>query len=499
MIRIVVFLIFLAVVALGAAWVADRPGEVVLTWQGWQVSTSLALAGVALAVTIVAAIFVWSLIRFVLHIPDLVTLFLRERRRRRGWRALSRGMIAVGAGNLALAQNSAREARALIGEEPLTLLLAAQAAQLAGDGARAEEEFRAMLARPETKALGLRGLYVEARRRADVPAARALAAEAAEADPALPWAANALIEYQCFAGDWQGALATLERQAQAGVIDKATRRRRRAVLLTAQGESLAETRAGEAREIAREAVKLAPSLVPAAALAGRLLGAAGELRRAARIVEKAWRQTPHPDLAAVYLDLRPGDAGRDRLKRAKALAKKTPGELEGALAVARAAADAHEFDQARMALASFAADPTRRVCLLMAEMEVSEHGDHGKAREWSSRAARARRDPAWVADGYVAERWLPLSPVTGKLDAFVWMVPPSAPSGPLLEHGGDSGNGALTTLTRPAQGRAGARSTSAKPAPIVAETPLPDDPGPDLESPSPRRRLRLFAWLGPAP
>jgi len=501
-IRIILFFAFVALLAFGAAWVADRPGEVVLTWQGWQISTSLAVAGIALAATIVVAIFLWSAIRFVLHVPDLVSMFLRERRHRRGWRALSQGMIAVGAGNLALAQRSAGEARALIGEEPLTLLLAAQAAQLGGDGARAEQEFRAMLARPETKVLGLRGLYVEARRRADAPAARAFAEEAAETDPALPWAADAKLEFQCLAGDWQGALATLGRQFKAGQIDKATHRRRRAVLLTARAEAIEETRAGEAREAAREAAKLAPTLVPAAALAGRLRGNAGELRRATRAVEKAWMAGPHPDLADVYIDLRSGDAARDRLKRAKALAKKVPGHPEGALAVARAALEAHDFDQARGALAPLVVDPTRRACLLMAEIEASEHGDQGKAREWTARAVRAKRDPAWVADGYVSERWLPVSPVTGKLDAFQWMVPAAAGGGPLLEHmGGPSGAGTLVPLEK--AGRApdnGPRDTAAKPAPIVAEAPLPDDPGPEFGEPARRRRFRLFEWLaGPAP
>jgi HemY protein len=501
-IRIILFLAFVALIAFGAAWVADRPGAVVLTWQGWQISTSLAVAGIALASVIVVAIFLWSVIRFVLHIPDLVAVFRRERRHRRGWRALSQGMIAVGAGNLALAQRSAGEARALIGEEPLTLLLAAQAAQLGGDSVRAEQEFRAMLGRPETKVLGLRGLYVEARRRVDVPAARAFAEEAAETDPALPWAAAAKFEFQCLVHDWQGALATLERQFKAGQIDKATYRRRRAVLLTAHAQAIEETRSGEAREAAREAVKLAPTLVPAAAVAGRLRAAAGELRRAMRAVEKAWVATPHPELAEVYIDLRPGDAARDRLKRAKALAKKAPGDPEGALAVARAALDAHDFEQARKALAPLIVDPTRRGCLLMAELEASEHGDQGKAREWTARAARAKRDPAWVADGYVSERWLPVSPVNGKLDAFQWMAPPAAGGGPLLEHVGEPpGAGALVPLEKPGHApEKEPRDTAERPAPIIAEAPLPDDPGPEIGESARRRRFRLFEWLaGPAP
>jgi HemY protein len=501
-IRIVLFLAALALVAFGAAWVADRPGAVVLTWQGWQISSSLTVAGIALAATIVVAIILWSLLRFIFHIPDLVAVFRRERRHRRGWRALSQGMIAVGAGNLALAQRSAGEARGLIGEEPLTLLLAAQAAQLGGDGARAEQEFRAMLSRPETKVLGLRGLYVEARRRSDAPAARAFAEEAAETDPALPWAADARLEFQCLAQDWQGALATIERQFKAGQIDKAAYRRRRAVLLTAHAQAIEDARPAEAREAAREAAKLAPTLVPAAALAGRLRGAAGELRRAMRLVEKAWSATPHPDLAEVYIDLRPGDAARDRLKRAKTLAKKAAGDPEGAFAVARAAIDTHEFDQARKVLAPLLADPTRRVCLLMAELEASEHGDQGKAREWTMRAARARRDPAWVADGYVSEHWLPVSPVTGKLDAFEWKVPPAAGGGPLLEHLAmpSGGTVALAGPEAPARTRERERAAAAGPAPIIAEAPLPDDPGPELGEPQRRRRFRLFEWLaGPAP
>ena len=58
----------------------------------------------------------------------------------------------------------------------------------------------------------------------------------------------------------------------------------------------------------------------------------------------------------------------------------------------------------------------------MAELERAE-ADEGRAREWLGRALHAAPDPAWTADGYVSDRWLPLSPVTGRLDAFEWRVP----------------------------------------------------------------------------
>ena len=92
------------------------------------------------------------------------------------------------------------------------------------------------------------------------------------------------------------------------------------MLLTAAAQ---EREAGEpeaATERVLRAVKLAPDLVPAAALAGRLLARRGDLRKAAKIVEAAWRAGPHPDLAKTYMTLRTGDSVRDRLSRAETLA-----------------------------------------------------------------------------------------------------------------------------------------------------------------------------------
>src|SRR6185312_4434834 len=98
-----------------------------------------------------------------------------------------------------------------------------------------------------------------------------------------------------------------------------------------------------------------------------------------------------------------------------------------ALVLARAAIDAFDWVVARQALAGYSnANPSQAVCLLMAEIEDGQSGDKGKARDWLNRAVRAPRDPVWTADGITAEEWEPLSPVTGKLDAFEWRVPTSA-------------------------------------------------------------------------
>ena len=430
--RALVFLALLAIAAFAAVWLADRPGTVAVTWQGYEATLGLGTAVAALAVGLFVLATVWAVVRGALRLPERMTFASRARRRAQGFSAVSRGMIAVGSGDPAAARRHAGEAERLLGREPLALLLKAQAAQISGDRSGAETAFRRMADDPETRVLGLRGLFVEAQRRDDRVAARAYAAEAARLAPSVGWANEAVLETQCAEGDWSGALATVERRASLGHLDKGVARRDRAVLLTADA---LEREAGEperAAEQALEAVRLAPDLVPAAALAGRLLSRRNELKKAARVIEAAWKAGPHPDLARVYLDLRPGDAARDRLARAETLARLSAWSPDARLAVAGAALDARDFPRARETLRPLLTErPTVRACLLAARIEAAEHGrESGGAREWLGRAARAPRDPLWIADGVASEHWAPVSPVTGRLDAFVWQAPPDVLAAP---------------------------------------------------------------------
>jgi HemY protein len=433
MIRVLFYLIIVAALALGAVWFAERPGDVAITWQGQRIETSVFVLVAAVAAIVVLAVLLWSLVRAIVRSPDLIARYLRTRRGVRGYLAVSQGLIAVGSGDARAARKFSDEARRIAPDEPLTLLLAAQAAQLSGDRTAAARTFEAMAGRSDTKLLGLHGLYIEARRRNDSHAAELYAEEAAKDGSSPAWAGQAVLEFRCVAGDWAGALDRLERNYKNGLIDKATYRRQRAVLLTAQALALETADRERATALALEAVKLAPTLVPAAALAGRLLGAGGELRKAARIIGAAWRTEPHPDLAQAYAHLRPGDSARERLARIEKLTGKAPGELEAALALARAALDAQEYALAREVLTPLTAAPTRRVAALMAELEQQQHGDEGRAREWMARALNARRDPAWTADGFVCDHWLPVSPVTGRVDAFEWKDPLAGVEGAVIE------------------------------------------------------------------
>jgi HemY protein len=497
MIRVVLFLIVVGVLALGGAWLADRPGDVVVTWQGLRIETSLMVMAAALLAALAVLAIVWSILRAIVRSPSVLAKRRRDRRGARAYQAISHGLIAVGSGDIDAARKHSSEVNRLASGEPLALLLSAQAAQLAGDRDGAERAFRAMAGRADTKALGLHGLFIEAHRRDDHESARAHAEEAAATSPTLGWAGRAVLEARCKEGDWASALALLERHR--GAMDKASYRRQRAVLLTARALAAEDSDREAAKNDALEAVKLAPTLVPAVALAARLLAQGGYMRKANRIIDTAWRANPHPELAQSFAELRASESARDRLKRIDALAKRAPENVEGALAVARAAIDAREFARARAALAPYLGAPTKRVALLMAALERAE-GDEGRAREWLGRAVHAAPDPAWTADGYVSDRWLPLSPVTGRLDAFEWRVPltgmtsaapviesetvlviPAKPAAEPAVHEEHDSDPPL-----PANGPAAPLHPSLQPAqpkadPVIPLVHAPDDPGPEAE------------------
>lgn len=424
MLRVILFLALVLAFAFGFAWLADRPGTVAIDWMGYQIELSAMLAMVGLLVLIVVIMALWWVLKMILRSPQIMGGYFSSRRRDKGYEALSSGLIAAGSGDSKAAQRYASQAKKLAPDAPLTRVLSASSADLSGDAEAKRVAYRQMLDDPKTQLLGLRGLYVDAVGAEDEEAARHYASQAAALAPSLPWAGQAQFEDQVQRGDWPAARAALERNLQARIVTKSERNRLRAVLLTAEAIDREEGEPDSARPLAQEAHKLAPDLVPAGAVAGRLLIRAGKMTQASKVIESTWRKSQHPELAEVYLYVRPGDAVADRVKRARKLVQLCAHELEGELALARALMEAGKLDEARETLDQHTGpEATQRVCLLMAEIEEKQGGDTAAVRGWMARALRAKRDPAWVADGYISSTWEPTSPLSGRVDAFEWKVP----------------------------------------------------------------------------
>ena len=474
MTRILTFAVIVLTLGFGFSWLADRPGVLSIVWQGQLIEMSLMVAASIIAALVAAVMLVWWVVNAIWTSPNAARRYFRARKRDRGYQALSTGLIAAGAGNALLARKMTARTQGLLSadQEPLIHLLDAQADLIEGKYDAARRKFEAMARDPETRELGLRGLYIEARRQGAYEAAQQYAEDAAEKAPYLPWAAQATLENRCRNGQWDNAIRLLDQQRAASVIERGEAERLKAVLLTAKaGEKLESDPVG-AREDAKHALKLAKSLVPAALIAAKSYLREDNLRKAATVLEPVWKHDPHPQLAELYVRARSGDTAIDRLKRAERLESLKPNNIESLFAVAQAALDAKEFAKARAkAEAAARIEPRESIFLLMADIEEAETGDQGRVRYWMAQALRAPRDPAWVADGIVSEKWLPVSPVTGRLDAFEWKAPFGQLEGPVEDLTIENAIAAAPARAEPAAKTIiaeAAPETRAEPKPIPA-------------------------------
>lgn len=428
--RVPIALILIAIVVAAAAFVADHPGRVDITWQGWEIETSVGVLAGAVVVVLGVLGALGSLLRKVFRMPANFARRRRERRRRAGYASLAGGFAAIAAGDAVEAQRSARRAAALLDDAPLTLALSAQAAQLEGDAAAARRMQNAMLERPETALLGLRGLYLEARQAGDAAAALDLAQRARRLRPQLPWAAEAVLELQMRAGHWDEARDTLADAAHRQIVPLERARRHRSAILVELSRTA--ERNGERRHaasFAAQAVTLTPDRAAPALREAEALIALGRTRAAGKAIERAWRTTPHPELARLYTGLHADGAPLARLTAAQRLAGENPDSEDSHVLVAEAALDARLWGEARrhLTLAIAAAPPpgpSRRLCRLMARLEESEHDNAAGTREWLDRAVSAPPDPRYVcvSCGGEAPIWHALCPSCGGFDTLAWQA-----------------------------------------------------------------------------
>lgn len=410
MLKFIFFLLILCGLAFGFSHLAELEGSVNINAFSTVIEMPLAVAFLLIIACFMLVFALISAIKAILKSPKAALRLNRERKKRKGFEALSQGLLAITAGDHKSADYHAKDALRLLPNEPLTLLLSAQSQQLQGNITGAERSFRSMLEKPETKLIGLKGLHFEAERRGDTEAKRLIAEDAVKISPTAHWAASSLLKSEVAAGDYEAALRTIEKQYSARLIDKTQSRRLKAVILTAKGDETA--------------LKEVSDFLPALNLVARLKLETNDHKKAIKLLETAWKQQPNPDSAKIFREILTKDP-TNRVKRVKQFAKE---DEQSALLIARVALDASDYNEARTILTPFLTTPLRSTCLLMAELEMRESNDIGKSREWTSKALRARPDLTWMCDGLSYDTWLPASPVTGEIDVLRLGEPDYTPS-----------------------------------------------------------------------
>lgn len=430
MARFLSYVVLVALVTAGAVWLADRPGTVAAEWLGWHVETSVPVLLLALLVLATSLFLVLRGLVGLWRWPAAMGHKRRESRKRDGYQALSDGLAAAIGGEAPKARKLAGRADKLLGDPALTTFLSAQAAKLSGDKAAARQYFTLMLERAETASLGLKGLLEQALEAEDDAQALDLATRALAASPGDSWLADIAFKLNVKAARLDRAQDIVASSQRNKAFTKTGAARRRALLdqaRAAQAQQAGDD--GQAARLAKRALGADPDLFSAAIILARSQAQAGNERRAAATLERAWKQFPTPELAAAYAALRPHEDSLSRLRR---LEKLVAGNATGAVAhhvLGEAALDAKLWGQARKhLLAAVAVQPTAGAYTLLARLERAEYADIAAAQKWADLAAQSPADPTWVCTSCAgtSPQWALSCRHCGAVDSLAWGRPKGA-------------------------------------------------------------------------
>ena len=426
LLRILLFVALTAALAYAGGLLIEAEGQLRILALGYEI-TLRPLQAVIVAVLLVLVIWVVirligllvATLRFINGDETAISRYFDRNRERRGFEALADGMMALASGEGRLAMAKAARAEKYLGRPELTNLLAAQAAEMAGDRDKAEEVYKRLLQDDRTRFVGVRGIMKQKLADGDTETALQLAERAFALKPRHEETTDILLRLQAESGDFTGARRTLGAKLRAGSLPRDVHRRRDAVLALSTEEAGA----------AQEANRLSPDLVPAAVAAARAYAKEGKPKPATKAISKAWGVQPHPELAAAFADIVPNETPKDRQTRFEVLLKTKPDHEETRLTRAEVAVAAEDFEAARTALGDLAErHPTARTLALLAAIERGQGADDALVRSILTRALNAPRGPAWVCDNChsVEGRWAPVCGNCKALDTLSWREPVAA-------------------------------------------------------------------------
>lgn len=432
--KIVLFIAIVAGLAFGANLLLESEGGVRISLASTEftlgplesVIAALVLLFALWVLLKLASLFV-AILRFMSGDETALSRWWGRNQERRGFQALSEGMLALASGEGRLAMNKAARAERYLKRPELTNLLTAQAAEMIGDRKKAEETYKKLLADDRTRFVGVRGILKQKIAEGDTDTALKLAEKAFALKPKHEETQDVLLKLQAGKHDWKGARKTLGAKLRHGALPRDVHRRRDAVLALSEARDLIDEDASiERREAAIEANKLSPDLVPAAVMAADQYIADGKPRYAARVLKKAWGASPHPDLAAAFARIEPNETPAARLKRFREITRIKPSHPETKMLLAELSIAAEDYDAARAALGDLAeTDPTARTLTIMAAVERGSGAEDAVVKGYLARALTAPRGPQWVCGNChsVHAHWEPVCENCGAFDSLTWTRP----------------------------------------------------------------------------
>ena len=431
MIQTLWFFTKIALIIGAAVWLATQPGSVAMTFMGYDITIDAGLFFLLLVGGLLVVLFILRLVRAIFSVPGTISKYHQEDKRRKGFRALTRGLVAVAAGDVKKATHFSKQTKALLPyQNGLPVLLEAQAAQLRGEEGLAQNRFEQLMEDKDAAFLGIRGLLKSSIKEGHLDRALEFAKKAQEIHPKQGWVLQTVYDLEIKNGLWSEAIETGKKALKHNAMShkKIISDRVAIHLMRADYEFANENVKAGVKEL-EQAYKLKPEFVPTVTRLGRYYLEKKKKRKAAVMVERAWKTNPHPDLVDLWNDLAPEKTEKNApkvLKWYEDLVAFKPDSAEGQMAAANAAMDLSYWGEARAYLmVAEKIYPSSRLFRLQAIVEQNSTHNEESINKLIEKASTALPDKTWICreTGLTYDEWTAIAMPHESFNSIVWDYP----------------------------------------------------------------------------
>ncbi|MDG1438675.1 MAG: heme biosynthesis HemY N-terminal domain-containing protein, partial [Emcibacteraceae bacterium] len=398
MIRLTFFTILGIAIAFVAYWVSANPGDVLVTWQGWEIRLSVAVSVMLLilyTVLIFATLklFKWLNISALLSSPKRLAA-----KRSKGEKILDQAWGSYALDDYDVAIKLGLRAKAALGNNHNVLRLLAKATQKSNKDKNPYID--ALKSTPGNAAWAQKQELMDLIANKSWSTALTIIQSLLQDYPKNKFLLKKNVMISACLSDWnhaKEAITTAEKEK--GALTKKDINHYKAVIDYALAlEKKAAGKKDESLSLLKSVLKLDPTYAPAALAAAKILLEQAQPKASEKIILNIWKKAPNRELGEIALELYPAESSNETFRRISNLSMSAPNFPESQHILARAAIDSGHWPQAREAIDKVIEEKnaTKETYMLLAALEKKQKNDDIAVGVIQKKIENAKNETNWT-------------------------------------------------------------------------------------------------------
>ncbi len=423
-------------------WQADKTALVEVSWRSFNFQLSLICAFLYLLAAIVLVMFMVAVVYKVFYMQQYQaryiaknknpqsseeTIILNRNEVNRSMMLLVDSMVSITEGDLQKAKNCLAELKKIIGDDIIIDILRLKIYKGEKNFDKMEELSAKLENNPNLRLVGFKADIEAKMQKKQFEEALKTANKAFKIRQDLYWVIESAFKLRVKSGDWEGALQVLNSGYQKDIIKKDNYEKFKSVVLYELAKELKDTGDNvNFYKFCSQALECSPDFVPAALLmAEYYMENDKQLRKASKVLQKAWRLNPTIGVAKAYLNLWPEDTDLERVQRMESLALINGKNISvNNLMLADLYCKAKLWTKAKSEFEIFLINnpASKKIAKTIAYYEKEANNNEKAATNWQKKAKECVDDDVWVCQscGHVSSKWHAYCKKCDEVGAFNW-------------------------------------------------------------------------------